>query len=548
MRLIFSTFAGTKPAIAPRFLPPGQAVRAVNCDFSRKRLDPLPGLGAQTVLPQAGELLSLYPITPDVWLAWPGVVDVVRLSVSGGNGRIAYAGQTIGYPKQTDIPLALAGPPAEMPNGWRRCGVLPPTTPLTVDIDGVAGPEFMATASYAYTMVTAWGEESRPGPITGVFSVNEGQYTRETGFAHDAASGNDYTHYRLYRLDASDASAEYLWLSDIAIDLVAIDTEEFIDPFLTPAGPETLPTQGWLPLPDETTGLMQYHDITVSWNDQELRLSPLRVPYAYKKGVGVHTFPETLKGIGYFAETLVVVTSSGEHRLHGKNPSYMTREDVAYSRGCVSRRSLVSSPAGVFYAAADGLVLAGDAGSPLVTTSILPEQWRALAPQTLIGFFWRGGYLGFFTGSGRGILFDVESAELIEIELPSGTTVTGGYYNKDTDTIHLLLHVDGVGYRVAAWADDHEQPLTALWQSPPQRLSPDTAFSLAKVEGDFSAGRTAQLTFTVDAVDVYTITVTSEEPFRLPLAAVGAEWQITSSGTAAVDRVWLVDSIEELDR
>lgn len=533
-RLAFDIFRGTAPLIAPRSLSPGFAVSADNCDFRRGRLEALPGLGQASALTQAGALASIYPFGSANWLAWPGLVQVVRLPVTAGNGRIALTG--VGYPKQTDNTLAV-------PGLYRRLGVKPPTTPLTVGIisdpgEGEPDAEFLATVSYTYTMITAWGEESAPGPLTGVFSVNHGQTTRLTGFAQEADTGNDYTHYRIYRLDASESAAEYLWLTDIPIT-----EDEYDDTILTAAGPDALQTTGWEPPPDDADGIIQYHDVTVIWRDQDLLLSPLRAPYAYPQRQR-HQTPENIAGVGWFGETLVVVTTDREYRFHGKDPNYMTRENLPYSRGCVSPRSMVSSPAGVFYASADGLVLSGDAGSPLVTTGLYtPEQWSALTPANLIGFFWRGGYLGFFAGTNRGIHVTADGSQVMPVTLPTGTMVRGGHHNLTTDTIYLLIQA-GSAYSVQPWAANYQTLLTSSWLSAPWRTTPDTALSVGKIIADPGSSIIRVL---VDTDEVFSEPVEHNQIFRLPITATGLEWQIARIGTVPIDKIILATSTEELE-
>lgn len=540
-RLLFANWRLMRPGIDPLELPAGFAVAAVNCDLRQKTLAPLAGLGSGQQLPQPGALRSFYNLAGN-WLAWTSSVEVVELPVPAT--RIAYSGD--GYPKLTTPELATSGgEPATYPAEVRRYGVKRPTAPLIVTVNNPVGSgTVLREVSYVYTLVVVWGEddeeESKPSDPTVEFTVYEGESLTLDSFVWDPLAGNDISLIRIYRLEVGSTDAEYQFLAEIPVS-----QPEYLDDCLEDAGPDLLESEEWDCPPDDLAGLFLFgNNVMCGFSGRNLYFSPPDVYYAMPKAWSLQA-QEDIVAAGWFGRTVVFVTAARQYRATGTDPQYMDQETDGYSRGCVSRASLVSCETGVFYAAADCLVLATAAGNQEPSLSIYTaEQWQALGPENLHGFFIDGIYYGFFAGTSDGIAVDPENLDVQEISL-GGALFWAGRYDRESRTLQLLLE-DGGAFAVHAWRADQDTPLACQYTSAPQLYPADTACSCGKVLGDFSAGQVG-LEVLVDGEVVDTLSVSDASQFRLQPGCVGSQWQIRRTGGAGrLDAVMLAGHPAEL--
>lgn len=159
MLIHLSRFQGMVPRAGDYILAAFQAQQARNVDLFSGELRPIPALLPVTTPAKTGPLLSIYKLG-DYWCHWPLDVDVVPAPLQTDNLRIYYTGD--GQPKATDESLVASGSDEKYPNAWYRLGLPAPETAPTVAAGSGAAADVIR--SYAYTFVTAWGEESAPSP------------------------------------------------------------------------------------------------------------------------------------------------------------------------------------------------------------------------------------------------------------------------------------------------------------------------------------------------------------------------------------------------
>ena len=167
-------FRGQVPRLSDRLLQPNQASRAMNCKLTSGRLDPLRGLGLEATS-QLGFIRTLFryrhfingaPV--DRWLTFSNDADVVKSPLANDpQGRIFYTADTheprmSTYERITDGPI--------LPAQWFALGVPNPTQAPSVSVSGGTTPE--ESRAYAYTFVTALGEESGPSPASALTTGN----------------------------------------------------------------------------------------------------------------------------------------------------------------------------------------------------------------------------------------------------------------------------------------------------------------------------------------------------------------------------------------
>jgi len=165
-------FRGAVPRISSRLLQPNQAFVADNCKLTSGNLEPLKG-------PQLTHTSLLADIeTAYFWravlssrvedniLVWNSDVDIVKSLVPNDPLQRFYFSSDAFEPRISTYPLAINTLP--YPTAWYALGVVAPSVAPTVGVTGGSGT--LESRAYAYTFVTALGEESPPSPPSTVTS------------------------------------------------------------------------------------------------------------------------------------------------------------------------------------------------------------------------------------------------------------------------------------------------------------------------------------------------------------------------------------------
>jgi hypothetical protein len=163
-------FRGTVPRIGSRLLQPNQAAIADNCKLTSGNLEPLKGLQL-THTSQLADIQTAYywraiinSRVEDNWLVWNSDVDIVKSLIANDPLQRFYFSSDAFEPRMSTYPLAIDSLP--YPTAWYALGVVAPSTALTVTPTGGSGT--LESRAYAYTFVTALGEESPPSPPSAV--------------------------------------------------------------------------------------------------------------------------------------------------------------------------------------------------------------------------------------------------------------------------------------------------------------------------------------------------------------------------------------------
>lgn len=174
--LTIKAFRGAVPRTSERLLTPNFASDALNVKITSGRLDPLKGLLlAHTSLATAISTIWRYRFTGsdrstiDHWFTFPDDADVVASLIANDADGRAYWTSDEHEPRMTTYAQAISGA-GPYPNAWYALGLPLPTVAPSVAVDGGAVP--VVSRSYAYTFVTALGEESGPSPASDLVSGN----------------------------------------------------------------------------------------------------------------------------------------------------------------------------------------------------------------------------------------------------------------------------------------------------------------------------------------------------------------------------------------
>jgi len=413
---------------------------------------------------------------------------------------------------------------------------------ITSFTDGADYGDHFDTVSYYYTLVTEFGEESAPSPASAVIDVRNNEKVTLTGFTTAGATGSTITHYRVYRLSTGTDGAEYQLVpyyydgDGQAVYDMPISSTSFVDAdedemTLYQRLGETCPSEEWFQPPDDLEGLVQFQNgVLAGFVGKRVHVSEPLYPYAWPYDM---TVAHDIVALGVFNNALIVATTSNPYMLRGNDPASLDQTVIDCEQACLSKRGLVSTNVGVIYPSPDGLVLINGLQWDLLTKNLYTrEQWLALGPENLISFYYNDRYLGFFEGTGNGILINFkENQQVVDISLPAGRVVYGGFIDAEDDTLYLLTYAGGTFY-IDAWDSHASSKLTADWRSSIASLNKYVNFACGMIVGD-----SGSVTFKLyaDGVLKHTATVQTNAMFRLPSGFLYRECEVEIIGTTQVD-------------
>jgi len=256
--------------------------------------------------------------------------------------------------------------------------------------------------SYVYTWISAYGEESPPSPYTLVDGWSNG--TWNVGLwqpnAEDMGVNRNLAILRLYRtVPGTSGSTVFFQVADIslgssdpdAIAFVAQDTG-CLPPASTYVDTQTdaaialniqLPATNYFPPPTNMQGLLVMpNGMVAGFVDNEIWFCEPYYLHAWPPGYTITTdFP--IVGLGLTAGAVVACTAANSYVANGTTPGQMSMIKSAPPEPCLSRGSIVSTDAGVFYVSTNGLIQVTNTGASSNVTElwITREKWAALTPQ-----------------------------------------------------------------------------------------------------------------------------------------------------------------------
>jgi hypothetical protein len=581
--IVIKDFKGTSPAISPKLLPDNFAQTAKNCDLRTGKLKALKDLETTKTWAALGAIQkTLYKDeTADRWLYWTDSdIKVVKGQLADGDNRLFYTGD--GYPKQTDDTLFPgSGKPANTGH-YRRLGVVAPTTKLSAIFNGSAGST-KYTVAYYYTYVCKWDdgteEESEPNTASDVFDVPEDCYASMQGFVQPnlGATGNNVTHFRVYRLTSSVARAEFQlvkirpaskWAAavyDIPIaDLPLVTTPAWdCNESISPAVPDDLnddglgevcPTEGWDAAPADLAQLGQYtNGMIAGFSGSEFCVSEPFVHYAWPEGNRIAINYE-LVAWGTYRGMAIIATTAFPSIITGADSSTLLQEVLPYNQGCLSARGFIITDVGAIYPSPDGLVLTNETGATVLTRKVLTkEQWGDLPPAgkthaDLVSFYYDNYYIGFWQGSAHGFIFNFKDNPYL-ITFETNSTMYHGSIDPTNDTLYLLTYAGTTNY-AKAW----EGAATYLSNTFKSKIftTPPANYAFAKIIGNQSAGTPVTFKLFGDESQLqhgggdWSKTVQNVDIFRLPAGQKYETHEIEVSGSAEIDYIILGTSGEEM--
>lgn len=400
---------------------------------------------------------------------------------------------------------------------------------------------------YVYTFVNDLGWESAPSPVSAEAVRYSGTSVRVSGF--DSAPTGNYgiNTIRVYKTQTGGDTTNFYFLEDISLGTSHVDdTDQALG--------EVLETTTWLPAPGVPTGGSLdttepvLSDLTTMWNGMlagisgsAVRICEPYVPYAWPKAYELIPPDSKPIALGVYGQNLVVVTTGRPLLVNGSGPDGLDQQKIEMPQGCVSERSVVSMGNGVAWASEDGLCWFGSSGARLLTAGImLREDWQALTPSSIIGCMYEGLYFGSYLPAGgdgnrKGFFIDPTDPKGIYF-------MSTGYAAMHFDELRDHLYVRD-NTSIKKWDADPSNFMTYKAKSKVYKQGYPTNFSAAEVVAE-----AYPVTFRLyaDGSEVFSTSVTSRAPFRLPSGFRAYDYQIELEGTKPIVGCAIASSMKEL--
>lgn len=543
----WTEWVGANKQVTPRRLAGGLGVDALNL---RTSYGDLRGWnGAYQVVGSSGgatPLVSAYRMNrsvvsdTDAWLQWTSDVDVVpSLIANDASEEIYYTGD--GVPKRTDSTLALPASPS--PTAWRSLGIPKPSAAMTVALN-TAGTGANETRTYVDTFVNNQGRESAPGTAT-QFVCKGGSSCNLTNLAALTGSYPDVTLRRIY---VSVDGSEYQRCVEQGVALTTAVDSGTRGPVLQSGGDLSKPA--WEMPPSNLSGLIPlWNGMVGGFFGKSWAICQAWKPWAWPVEYQQAIF-DTIVGTGKWTQNWVLLTTGSPVILTGTSPGGMSEQPVPRPWACVSKRSIVGLGHGVAWATRTGLAYVGESGATMLTEGILsPEQWQALAPETIIGSVFNGNYVGFYNdGSGlKGFILDPINPKGSIGFLSQGAR--GVYYDRLSDRLYL----QDVGNVIRRFNDSRAGLLQVSFTTGVVRVDYETNAGIGLVVADEPVSVDVTLWANLRQADnslvwtqVHRQTVTSGVPFALPGGYLAQEFQARVITTGPVQALLIAEDESDL--
>lgn len=340
-------------------------------------------------------VVSTFPVTPGLLAKtqyWIGAV-----LISGGN-LPSFQPDALVHLALSD--LATQGQSALIPLGGLQSVIDPKTgapvapvmTPNFPDLQlwadltpGTAGAAQEQTRAYAYTWVTAYGEEGPPSPPALLDAYNNATWTVgvQPPLAQDLGIQRNIVKTNIYRTIPSQQGGTVFFF----VQSISAGATTFADTFTDDvvATNLQLPSTTWFGPPATLEGMITMpNGMIAGFRGNEVWFCEPFRPHAWPSGY-VMTTDYPIVGLGVMGTTLVACTETDPQTFTGVNPSVMTQERLVLSAPCISRGGILSSDTGVYYPSFNGLIKVLPKVAQNITEAwITREKWDQLTPQKFV--------------------------------------------------------------------------------------------------------------------------------------------------------------------
>lgn len=324
--------------------------------------------GTPIQLPFSPDANGNYPILQPQTHYWIGVHMDSNISLQQADTDTAGVTYAASYASGAPPVLAPGSVVGGQPDWWIYGALL--------------GTSVFEARSYVYTYVTAYGEESAPSPVTIVNAWSNATYalTLTPPTTADMGTDRNITTINIYRTVSSQTGQTGYFFVDHVPAATTTYTDTIDDSVV--ALNNQLLSEFWFAPPADLKGIIAMpNGMIAGFRANEIWFCEPYRPHAWNPNYTLTTeFP--IVGLGIVAQSLVACTASDPAMATGINPANMSLTKVRIPEPCISRGSIVSSDAGVFYMSPNGLILVAPTGIGTNVTEawMTREKWRLLTP------------------------------------------------------------------------------------------------------------------------------------------------------------------------
>lgn len=595
---VIKDFGGEVPRRNDRLLPNDMATQSVNCDLSSGALQGLPqpqfiiDLTSQAPWP----IRKAYripgpppanpgdPPNPDVWMPLPSEFSSVCPSPLTNDTLNRYywtnpPGQPMAGAWWNTYDRIAAGNTGS--NAPYNMGFIGPdlTAVLTVSASGGTDPGTLPyiTRSYVFTYVDIYGMESSPcNPSDPVDGASDGTWTVSGIPAAPPPNPPGLTyapvdHMRLYRtVTGSTTGANFFYVDDIPLG-----TTTYVDtiPDTIVANNNTLTTASFYPPLPNMDGLILFPGgMMMGFTGNTVHFCEPDLPHAWPIGYDTSVY-YPIMGLAIWQSTLVVLTKGYPSNGSGTTPSSFYFSQINVPEPCLSRGSIITDLAGVYYASQNGLVMLNYFGMQNQTLSnmtknIWLEEYQAA---NIVACRHRSQYLA-LNGTGMGFIIDYTESRMGVMHITPVINAVSVWNDVYTGDAYMMA--DG---KVWLWDSPNAQPLIYRWRSkenylpapaslgacqisldpmvenPPPPIIPGTPGPPIPPAGlDLPAGVNALFNLYAGPNGLHKVMtrnlVKSREIFRLPSGFKAFDWQCEIIADVPVYSIELATTMRELKK
>lgn len=492
--LKLTAYSGEVPRTLPRLLPNTAAQRALNVRLENGGLTPTRQPRFETTIGIDGAK-TIYKHN-GTWLAWPGVVHAAPGPVA--QDRLYYMGD--GKPK-----VIIDGTTYDL-------AVPMPTAAPVLTVAGT-GTGNVTSIAYAYTFVTAFGEESEPSALSNVAGWQSGQTRTLTGIQAPPA-GRNITKQRFYRSQTGSGGTDLFFIEERAAS-----NANFVDTHLINEFGEMLPSLEYNAPPDGLRGLISLpNGMMAAFVGKDLYFCEPYIPHAWPEKY-VLTMDYPIVALGAYGTTIVVMTEGLPYIVSGTAPENMQQQRVELNLPCINARGVIDLGYSVAYPSHDGLVMAGSSGMQVITEQLMTRNdWMKTGPGNIVGGQFNGRYFASYeyiesngTAFSGTLIFDTTGATPFIIR--SNHKADAFFHELQTGALYFL-----VGREIYEWDALGQVNETMSWRSKQFVLPSPSNFGVILIEGSSSASDEQQAAYEAERQRIE-----AENAANFALKSIGGE-------------------------
>lgn len=535
MKIELTKFLGSLPSIDPYKLPSEYAADLEGPEMTSGALAAMGGESASVTATASTDRIILIEGS---WLYYTADADAVTGAVDESRIYVTRGGTT--------------APQVIYDGVARNLAVSPPSTKPTVTLSSAIDPdETEQSILYAYTFVTAKGEESAPSPLSSELTWTSGvNVVVTTPTVATGQTTRNITLKRIYRSVTSDSGATELYF----ITEIPLTQASFTHNMTTNPPSEAITCTDYDAPPAGLTGIVSLpNGVMAAFKGRTIYFCEPYVHHAWPLKY-TQTVNDDIVGLAAYGSSLAVLTNGTPYVLQGTHPEQMLMERSEVSYPCLSKRGIVDTGYSVIYPSPDGLVtMASGTGASLLTGKLWsPKKWRELVPSSFRAAQHNGKYVFSYQIEGTALAarklaaVDMSGAEAYFIPL-GFTGIVDMWMHPESSTLFALKSNRTSVVTINA---DNALPISYSWQSRPFEFQATTSLSAAKIEGRAPATGTpafaATISLLMDNGTTKTVSITTpNKAVRLPSGLV-KEVTVKITGNWTVTRAIVAQSMEEI--